>query len=526
MVDAAALLCRCAAEHDPRIWPEDAVHVGLNILNHWAALRVVREVEPLGKIHCPVCRPRYDKQLTQLLQQRDPGGVYQPYAEDPDRDWCWATVVLDRADGVIVSAVAHCPRNGETREITPNLVRLWEVDLPVLAKVTATLLGTRGRVRELDPGRLFHLGTEPGPPHRDVFLIRGPAWEGADRIMNTAGHAAGGFDRVVGVVLGTVAPDLATARSSEMLLLNDLLQWTGAGFVRREGGTPSPSLTVTPAIAAPQPRGRVRPIPTPEGTVWEAIHVRVGEKHLCARIQGERHWRHFAEAGFADGRRDEGSGEVTKLWRLLVEVASAASPSPSTEGTSGGRGRPAGKPPAMSREPMSRLRPRLRRLFPSVPSTKCDPILSVPKGPQRIANNGRAYRFRFQITSLPDPCFRTPVGVTWSDLIVRLQRSAWEEMIEVTVRHPHDEGRQDAASGRTPETQGAGEVFRLKAVVTSVASEDLLAKLLGEGVLMEPRDSAPVYGLRRDLARFFDLEPDGIKFDAGQGAWLPVFKVE
>ena len=519
IIDPMLVLLGCAAARDAEISPRNASYIGLDTIKRWVGLGVVRETDPLPTVRCERCRERDSAWVNEKYEY---GG-----AEDPETDWCWADLSLDRIDKVIAGATARCPRDGTTYDVVVNDIRRWVLDLPALARTVASLLGCSGKEKQFVPDRLFDLGRATGDPVGEVLLLRGLDWDDGEHVLETATRAAAGHSQVFGVVIGEVDVRLDVPASLRLMALHDLVQWTGEGFARRKGNTSSLSPSTTPGVEVAGEPTNVKPIPTPEGTAWEDIYLRVGETRLCARIQGQRHWRHYTDVGLADGRRGGGSGEVTERWKVLMEFASSAPRMPSTEGAAGREGdRPARAVPSMSREQMTRLRPVLRALFPSVPNAKHDPILSVRKGRARDAWNGRSYRLLFQIAPLPDPCFETPDGVTWPHLFLQLQRDVVGDVVRVTVRGLGARGPRGVASDHAAERHLAGESFRLRELVSSEASEELLADLLRRRVLNAPRDSVPVFDLRRDLARFFDLSPDGIEFDAKRSGWFPVFQIE
>ena len=97
----------------------------------------------------------------------------------PDCDWMHEEEPIARTwAGGEVRLYIPCPEAGRV-EIDPSQLRLWLIDLAMLAEEIARLMGMSGRVLELLTDRLWRLGrTRWKQTSRDVLFARGPTLAG------------------------------------------------------------------------------------------------------------------------------------------------------------------------------------------------------------------------------------------------------------------------------------------------------------------------------------------------------------
>ncbi len=219
-------------------------------------------------------------------------------------------VLIESPAGSAIRAYIPCPQAGCV-SIPVDAVKQWVVDFEGLAGAAARGLDLGGEVEEIVRARLWFLGrTTLARRSRDVYLARGATWIDAPGVFGACERLNTSKGALV-LVPGEVPPLYAwtgeppavvalrlVARLEEdrLMLDRDHLEGLLTGDRRKA------------------PIKAQESFPTPPGTRWHEVMVRVTDSTISVEAKRRRRDFSFAAAGFEEKRR---GGVPDAIWALL-----------------------------------------------------------------------------------------------------------------------------------------------------------------------------------------------------------------
>ena len=385
--------------------------------------------------------------------------------------------------------------------VAPERLRQWAVDTGTVARLIAAGMELSGGVEE-KYGGLWWIGRRRlAGRFRDFFLAVKPASLAPDLALSYAapvilaahGHAEWKDSGIPAFLL----PDVLSLASDRIVVD---LNYIEDALPRERGAEKSQTL---------------RSLPLPDGTSWSDITIEVGDTSLAISANGFRKDLGFEEAGFADMRQGDLTGD-----RALQTLRLFAT----------GRGRFAPRKIAAAAEEktpfkkyVSLLRQRLKGLLP----VEGEPIV--------FEKTSGVYRCAFSLFLESDGGYPTPAGATWQDF-------RFEELpggrLRVGVRAREVfQARTTSRGSERPSSEPAQreawswreyplERLQLTNSQGMPSSEGLvlLALIRAGGRLQRRAGDMNVLRLGRRLREWTGLSDEPFRFDGSEALWIAQFE--
>ncbi len=286
---------------------------------------------------------------------------------------CWVRPEPRRRKSGALEFAHFCEHDEEIGYVwfPPDRLVTWRLDLGALVRALASSLSLGGDCRELHSGRIWRLGERrQGRSRYSVFFAWGLDLDDSQQVLPAAEAAIVGDNPVI-LVPRRLRAECWPDAPSPPIAIADLIEFDGGTLAIDWAAVVSGAGRATSDHS-------VEPIPTPAGTTWDHLTLRIIDDEHVEVVAGERQERRrFDAMGMLDRRKKE--PEPNSAWTLLLILArNHGELSWSDSGASDN-----------ARAHMKLLRGALRAVFPGLDG---DPIGDYKKD--------RRWKTRFVLTDL------------------------------------------------------------------------------------------------------------------------------
>jgi len=444
--------------------------------------KLIRQIENTDHIVCNACGDGHIEELT--------------FIESPNNSG--------------MRAYIQCPQNGRV-QVPLHRLKQWDIDFNALANAIAEGLSLADSIDEVSACRIWFLGkgTFAGRS-REFFFARGLTWTDAATIIGSSTRIQAASSHVV-LVPGAVPPtSIWHGDAPRVIPLSTLAHFEKGQFVIDRAhliSLLSDSKRKTPVAA-------MISFPTPTGTKWPDIRIKVSEHRLQIHAKGKTKEYSFIEAGFEEGRRKNVPNAIWALLRIFALRAGVLQPLDVEMNQ---------KTRTNLKQYISVLRQRLREFIPNIDG---DPI--------QINDESKSYETIFKISTDETPRIHAPQGTTWGDVSIA---QIGDSSIRITFRGKESYSAQqyeedgeptktevaerEAYSDRDLDFTSIGIITRGKLNPKGTA---LLEVLKSKGIIHRKMDDKDMLKLGKLLCDLIGIDAPAFDFSQNDEKWTAQFE--